>query len=77
LEYLWPNFIFILYKGKKICGQFHALIIIAHLIHLSSFPFPRTECLPILVEQRADVSWQLCSCINVEQVKEKPLEGGG
>jgi len=76
MEYLWPNFIFILYKGKIFCGQFHALIIIANLIHLSSFPFSRTECLPILVEQRADVSWRLCSCIDVEQVKGKPWRGG-
>jgi hypothetical protein len=58
-------------------GQFYALIIIAHLIHLSSFLFPRTEYRPMLVEQRADVSRRLCSCIDVEQVKEKPWRGGG
>ena len=30
----------------------------------------------MLVEQRADVSRRLCSCIDVEQVKEKPWRGG-
>ena len=29
------------------------------------------------MEQRADVSRRLCSCIDVEQVKEKPWRGGG
>ena len=62
---------------KFFCCQFYALIIIVHLIHLSSCLFPRTEYLPMLVEQRADVSRRLCSCIDVEQVKEKPSRGGG
>jgi hypothetical protein len=53
------------------------LIIIVHLIHLSSFLFLRTECLIMLVKKRADVSRRICSCIDVEQVKEKPWRGGG
>jgi hypothetical protein len=63
---------------KFFCSQFYALIVIAQLIHLSLFPFSRTKCLPMLVQQRADddVSRRLCSCIDVEQVKEKPWRGG-
>ena len=61
-------------ERKFFCGQFYVLIIIMHLIHLSSCLFPRTEYLTILVEQRADVSLGLCSCI--DQVKDKPSKWG-